>query len=333
MVNIAESTFHDNTGVEGVSVICSLGGSRHFLLQCASIFYYADCAVLPVQGGAVNVDVTAELTLLRNTFFNNLSTGYGPAVYDSYTSGVLEEGNTACGNSVIIDSDPQLLNGNVQCNGLYTVSIQNQLRQCHPFLQTECAESTNSPSIAPNPLTSLRPSGAESKMEPAGTNAPSSESNDTTVAPIIQLSSSPSSYASGAPTLIPTTPNESIIPSATPSGLRSLVPSDSPSLTMPSIEPTRTGEPSSQSNTTEAPSIEPSSSKSSYPSDAPILIPTPKESISPSTTPSDPPSLILTNVPSLRPSDKHATSPSPTTVSVLHGLFGHLFLRKHPRQQ
>ena len=30
VVNIAESTFHDNTGVEGVSVICSLGVSPTF---------------------------------------------------------------------------------------------------------------------------------------------------------------------------------------------------------------------------------------------------------------------------------------------------------------
>jgi len=97
----------------------------------------------------VNIDVGADLALVRNVFTNNLSTGYGPAVYDRYNSGVVDEGNAACGNHVFMDNDLLSSNGNLQCNGLYSVAGQNQLRQCLPFLGVDCPNSTDYPSSPP----------------------------------------------------------------------------------------------------------------------------------------------------------------------------------------
>jgi hypothetical protein len=239
----------------------------------------------------------------RNTFINNLSTGHGPAVYDRYHAGAVEGSNTGCGNTIISDAN-SLLNGNLQCNGVYTVVGPEQLRRCEAF-QFDCVAPTNSPTAAPILPSSSQPSGGPSL-------APSTSR---------EQSESASFAPSGVP--LPET-----MTSSAPSGSASFQHSG-----VPSARPTTSSKPSGSTNlhSSAVPSIQPtpysgelgaelSISPSRRPSGIPALVNTEKASIAPSSTPSewssllphDYPSMIPSDTPSLIPSDAPSMTPSVT---------------------
>ncbi len=188
------------------------------------------------QGGAINCGIGATTILQSNTFINNGSGGFGPAVYDRYNSGVVKQGNTGCGQRVDTDGFSPVT-WNIQCNGVYLLVGLLKTGRCLPF-QHQCGTPTGLPSTYPVTIRSIPPSSLPSfKPSKENTSWPLQPS----AMPTISQSDYPSLHPSYAVSSVPSANVSPVAvsldePSLIPSDAPSVIPSDVPSLA-PSVEP------------------------------------------------------------------------------------------------